>query len=153
MSFSEEYGALIREGLQVCGVEKLFLQIHDASFPSNAEEDIGRGSPYTQGAMGFLSFIHQCGFNGIQLGPQGATARDNTSPYDGTVFSRNPLSLPLGELVEWSLLTPEWVSSRLAALEHTHDRVSYQEAFNVITDAVDTAHQELCAHRERHRVL
>ncbi|MCA9096463.1 MAG: 4-alpha-glucanotransferase, partial [Planctomycetaceae bacterium] len=33
-------------------------------------------------------------FDGIQLGPMGMTSRGNNSPYDSTLFSRNPLDLP-----------------------------------------------------------
>ena len=57
------------------------------------EEDLGRGTPYSDGAAEFLKFARSLGFNGIQLGPQGITTRANSSPYDGSFFSRNPLSL------------------------------------------------------------
>ncbi|QQL44713.1 4-alpha-glucanotransferase [Sulfuriroseicoccus oceanibius] len=153
MPFSDDYGSAVREGLQLCGVDKLFLQIHDASFPSKPGEDIGRGSPYSEGAMDFLRFTHHVGFNGIQLGPQGATARDNASPYDGTVFSRNPLSLPLAALLEWELLSQEWIDERVKREEATPGRVSYAAAWELMDEAIATAYAEFANNRDRHRVL
>ena len=151
--FSESYQSAVHEGLRLCGVDKLFLQIHDASFPSEPVEDIGRGSPYTQGAASFLKFAHRCGFNGIQLGPQGATARDNASPYDGTVFSRNPLCLPLAELVAWDLLTEDWVAERLSRVMVDPERVGYAAAWSIIDDAVAAAYTQYASNRGQHRGL
>jgi 4-alpha-glucanotransferase len=77
------------------GVDRLVLQIHDASFPSEPDEDLGRGSPYTRGAERFLEWAAGLGFDAIQFGPRGMTSPGNPSPYDATIFSRNPLDLPL----------------------------------------------------------
>ena len=44
------------------GIRRLVLQIHDASFPSCADEEVGRGSPYSAGARDFLSFAQSLGF-------------------------------------------------------------------------------------------
>src|SRR5215212_1978286 len=79
----------IREGLAKLGVKRLLLAIHDTSFPSDPDEDIGRGSPATKAAARLFAYSRSLGFTGIQLGPQGQTARSNPSPYDGTIFSRN----------------------------------------------------------------
>lgn len=83
----------IRDALRLLGIRRLLLGIHDPAFPSRPEEDIGRGSPYSAGAREFLAFIHALGFTGVQLGPQGMVSPTNPSPYDGTLFSRNRLSL------------------------------------------------------------
>ncbi len=85
--------ATIDKALEVLGVKNFLFGIHDAAFPSLPEEDLGRGSPYSEGAADFLKFIRSLGFSGVQLGPQGITTSGNSSPYDGSVFSRNPLSL------------------------------------------------------------
>ncbi|MBI5014984.1 MAG: 4-alpha-glucanotransferase [Deltaproteobacteria bacterium] len=85
--------AAVQEALRVLGIRRLLLGIHDPAFPCRPEEDIGRGSPYSAGAGEFLAFVRSLGFNGVQLGPQGMTSPTNASPYDGTLFSRNPLSL------------------------------------------------------------
>src|SRR4051794_40245018 len=67
----------------------MLLAIHDASFPSDPDEDIGRGSPATRAAARLFTYARGLGFTGIQLGPQGQTSRANPSPYDGTIFSRH----------------------------------------------------------------
>lgn len=79
--------------LNALGIHHFYLGIQDAAFPSLPEEDIGRGSPYSEGAAQFARFARTLGFNGIQLGPQGITTPANPSPYDGTFFSKNFLSL------------------------------------------------------------
>ncbi len=83
----------ISKALQLLGIENLLLGVHDAALPSRAEEETGRGSPYSAGSAEFFRFVRELGFDGIQFGPQGLTSPDNPSPYDGTFFSRNPLSL------------------------------------------------------------
>lgn len=80
---------MIHEQLDRLGVRRLLLSIHDASFPSDPDEDLGRGSPATRAASRLFHFAHDHGFTGLQLGPQGQTSRDNASPYDGTIFSRH----------------------------------------------------------------
>jgi len=84
---------LIEDALRLLGVRRFALAIHDQSFPSVPDEDIGRGSPYSRGGLAFLRFARSLGFNAIQFGPQGKTTRYNPSPYDSTLFSRNVLSL------------------------------------------------------------
>ena len=104
--FLEEMRGLIAEALEALDVRNLVLGIQDPSFPSNPEEDVGRGSPYSRGAARFLEFTRALGFTGIQLGPQGQTSESNASPYDSTLFSRNVLNVPLAELAtdEWGKL-------------------------------------------------
>lgn len=87
--------ALVRAALGELGVKHLLFAIHDASFPSDPDEDIGRGAPGTRASARLVAFLARLGFTGIQLGPQGQTARDNPSPYDGTIFSRAIESIPL----------------------------------------------------------
>ncbi|HET6281084.1 MAG TPA: 4-alpha-glucanotransferase [Polyangia bacterium] len=125
----------IREGLAVLGIARLVLAIHDQSFPSSPNEDIGRGSPYGLGARRLLRLAQSLGFDGLQLGPQGATSLDNPSPYDGALFTRSPLSIALGTLQDdpdWSalakgLLAPA-VDGRPAGLS---DRTNYTYAWHV----------------------
>src|SRR4051794_32573095 len=61
----------IGTALRLLGIERLVLAIHDQSFPSTPDEDIGRGSPYGQGARDLLGLLAGLGFDGLQLGPQG----------------------------------------------------------------------------------
>jgi 4-alpha-glucanotransferase len=99
----------VRDALRRLGKRRLVLAIHDASFPSLAEQDLGRGSPYSGGGLALARLAHGLGFDALQLGPPGQTSRDNASPYDGTFFSRNVLSLDLFELAAepgWAGLIP-----------------------------------------------
>jgi 4-alpha-glucanotransferase len=93
-----ELTTCIDAALAELGVRRFLLSIHDVSFPSDGDEDVGRGSPYTRASERFLDFVRGLGFTGLQLGPQGQTSADNPSPYDGTFFSRNVDSLPLRAL-------------------------------------------------------
>jgi 4-alpha-glucanotransferase len=90
--------ASIDDGLARLGVRRMLLAIHDASFPSDADEDTGRGSPATRAAARLFGHARSLGFTGIQLGPQGQTSRDNPSPYDSTIFSRHLGNLALDAL-------------------------------------------------------
>lgn len=109
--------AAIQEALQLLGIRHLLLGIQDPAFPCRPEEDIGRGSPYSAGSREFLAFVRNLGFNGIQLGPQGMTSPSNPSPYDGTLFSRNRLSLaplPLTTAAWGELLSQETLEELVA---------------------------------------
>ncbi|MBS1956670.1 MAG: 4-alpha-glucanotransferase [Cyanobacteria bacterium SZAS-4] len=94
----------VQEALSLLGTDRLVLAIHDQSFPSAADEEVGRGSAYTDGGTKFIHFVRSLGFTGIQFGPQGKTSQGNPSPYDGTLFSKSELSISLKALAEGS----EW---------------------------------------------
>lgn len=123
----------VREALDALGVRNLLLGLHDAAFPSLPDEDLGRGSPYTAGAAGFLGFARELGMGGLQLGPQGITSAVNPSPYDGTVFSKNPLSVPLAELTcpDWAELLPtQTLAALVASRPGGRARVPYAFVFH-----------------------
>ena len=107
------------------GIDRFALQIHDGSFPSDPEEDWGRGSPYSHGAERLFEFAANLGFDTIQLGPQGMTERGNPSPYDGTLFSRNPLNLPVGRLVAQGRLSAKTLENML--VPQTAEPIPYIE--------------------------
>lgn len=120
----------------------MLLGIHDPAFPSRPGEDVGRGSPCSEGAWDFLCFIRALGFDGVQLGPQGMTAPDNPSPYDGTLFSRNPLSLAFLSLArsEWGrLISPESLAGAVASRRGPPDRVVYAEVHPIVGRLVGEA--------------
>ncbi|HVR61174.1 MAG TPA: 4-alpha-glucanotransferase [Polyangia bacterium] len=94
----------IRDGLSALGIERLTLAIHDGSFPSEPDEDIGRGSPYGKGGRALLAFAARLGFDSLQLGPQGDLTAVNPSPYDGALFTKNPQAIALATLEE----DPHW---------------------------------------------
>lgn len=87
-----EYGRAVADALAALGIARLVLAIHDASFPAG-EGDLGRGTPYSDAGRALFGFARALGFTGVQLGPQGLTTRDNPSPYDAMLFSRDPLAV------------------------------------------------------------
>jgi 4-alpha-glucanotransferase len=95
---------IAHEARRALGIDDLILAVHDASFPGDPGEDTGRGTPYSKAAHRLCAFADGLGFTGLQLGPQGVTTHVNRSPYDSTVFSRNPLSISLASLHE----DPAW---------------------------------------------
>ncbi|HEX2568031.1 MAG TPA: 4-alpha-glucanotransferase [Polyangia bacterium] len=120
MSFDQDlYRRLVREALGRLGVDRLVLSIHDPSFPSLPEDETGRGSPYGGGGQAFVRFVAGLGFDGLQLGPQGQTSRVNKSPYDGTLFSKNVLSIALRPLTggggPWPEILPEETLAEIVA--------------------------------------
>lgn len=144
---------LIASALDALQVRNLVLSIHDPSFPSEPDEDTGRGSPYTRGATRFLEFVRELGFNGIQLGPQGQTSESNASPYDATLFSRNVLNVPLAELTGTEgvgLLPPERLAGIVSSRPvNAGPGPRYRHAFRAQRAALDEAWEAL--QRERGR--
>jgi 4-alpha-glucanotransferase len=135
---------------QRLGKEDLVLAVHDGSFPSEAADDIGRGTPYGRGARGLYAFARELGFTGVQLGPQGVTSRINPSPYDGTLFSKSPLAIALEELTEPDretgcapLLPPnalaELVQQARSRAGGDRDDVAYELAFDNHARALEQA--------------
>ncbi|WP_242343271.1 4-alpha-glucanotransferase [Anaeromyxobacter terrae] len=122
---------LVREALEALGIRRFLLGVHDAAFPTLPGEDVGRGSPSADGAGELLELASALGFDGLQLGPSGATSAANPSPYDGTLFSRSPLSVALAPLTRpelASLLRAETLAE-LVAGRPRGERVVYGYAF------------------------
>jgi 4-alpha-glucanotransferase len=142
----------VSQALETLGVRNLLVGIQDAAFPAREDEDVGRGSPYSEGAAGFLAFVRELGFRGVQLGPQGATSAGDPSPYDGTLFSRNPVSLALRPLTrpEWgAFLRPEELAEIVAGRPGSADRVSYRYAYASLRRVIALATQRIAAARDR----
>jgi 4-alpha-glucanotransferase len=140
--FSRVAPERVRQALEVLGIHHLLLGIQDAAFPADAATDVGRGCPASRGAMELLDFVAELGLSGLQLGPQGATSADNPSPYDGTLFSRNPASLDLEPLTQpdWgTVLRPEELAQLAAGRPGPLDRVSYRYAYASLRRAVGLA--------------
>lgn len=136
---------LLRAALDELGIKRMLFAIHDASFPSEPDEDIGRGAPTTRAAERLYQYIANLGFTGLQLGPQGQTSRANPSPYDGTSFSRHTGAISLASLRAGGSnegLVPA------ALLEQVHvtdssQRCQPERAFDTSADIVATAHAAL----------
>ena len=143
-SSSPDLTSAVQAGRAALGVERLVLAIHDVSFPSTVEEDIGRGSPYGRGGRALMELASALGFDGLQLGPQGDTSATNPSPYDGALFSKSPLSLSLATLAEdpcWAPLCEGLLSPLVAGLPRTApDRAQYGYAWTAAQALVDGLH-------------
>jgi 4-alpha-glucanotransferase len=157
---ADDERSCVDEALRLLGIERLVLSIHDASFPSDPEEEIGRGSPYSHGARGFLRFARELGFSGLQLGPQGKTSRINPSPYDGTIFTRSALSLALAPLAAGPhpLLSPRHLERLVASCpvatgSAAASRVDHAFAWNAAHGALSGVHERFCAERAVHANL
>lgn len=136
--------ALIADALKQLEVRRLVLAIHDPSFPSDPDEEIGRGSPYTAGGQRLLRFAAALGFNGVQLGPQGQLSPDNPSPYDGALFARSTLSIAIAPLTRddrWGrLLPPEALAEMVAARPRERPaRAHHEKAYAAQEEALSEA--------------
>lgn len=139
----------INEAMRLLGKTDLLLAVHDASFPGVEGEDIGRGTPYGQGADELALFARSLGFTGLQLGPQGQTSSVNPSPYDGTLFSRSILSLDMKALVDQGLLSRHTWETMLADNPLPDGRrVSYLHVFDACDRALDEVYVNFIALRE-----
>ena len=80
----------------------------------------------------------------MQLGPQGITSATNPSPYDGTLFSKNPLSrgaLGRSTTPEWGELLPRrTLEAAVAGRPGPADRVPYDYVYEVQHRALAEAH-------------
>ncbi len=138
--------------LRLLGTRALLLSVHDASFPSEQAEQLGRGTPYDSGGRGFAAFAAALGFTGLQLGPQGRTGRGNPSPYDGTAFSRNPLSLSPSQLAQdpdlQVLVDRRLLKESIDALAgEDHARAHYRRAFDARRRFLEAAYRRFADNR------
>jgi 4-alpha-glucanotransferase len=129
------------------------LAIHDQSFPSTPDEDVGRGSPHGRGARALLDFSSRLGFDGLQLGPQGLTTLVDPSPYDGALLAKSPLSIALATLQE----APEWAEISRGLLEPLvaarpagdPERVQYAYAWQAARCTLAALHQRFASSPRR----
>jgi 4-alpha-glucanotransferase len=143
--------AIVARALALLGKRNLVLSLHDASFPAAPGEDTGRGSPYTRGGRAFLAFAASLGFTGVQLGPQGMTSAGNPSPYDATLFARNPLSIDLFALADdpqWAGILRRSTVLSIVAAAHTGPLVRHRSVHAAYTAALREASATLHARGE-----
>jgi 4-alpha-glucanotransferase len=126
------------------GIDRLVLQIHASSFPVDTDEDLGLGTPYSKAADRLLAFAAELGFDAIQMGPMGLTERGNPSPYNATMFSRNPINLPLYRLLEQGLITRSAAEEIHAEASKKTDTTRYIAAY----DASRRLAVEVCNHTD-----
>lgn len=147
----------VRDALRDLGVRRFVLGVHASAFPPG-ELDAGFGAPLSSAGERLLSFAAKLGFNAIQLGPSGQISTINLSPYDGTVFARNPWSLDLASLTgpEFAELLPLDVARRLARGAAGDNRVDPPRVARNIRDALDVCQvqfRELRAREPDHALV
>ncbi len=140
----------VLEALSLLGVERLALAIHDASLPSAASEDSGRGAPASDEAARFFGFARRLGFDTVQLGPQGETG-GSASPYDATWFSRSVASLAWTPLARGDhglrLLDDALFAALIAARPAgAPDRVQHRQVYALQERALEAAHAAFQTH-------
>lgn len=140
-----------REALARLGIDRFVLSVHQASFPAS-DDDLGHGAPASGRGLDFLRFVARLGFTGVCLGPAGITTPFNPSPYDATVFSRNPLAISFGPLAaeEWGrALDPDLLASAVAARPAGVERVHFSAAHAAVDRLLRAFHAAVRAHPER----
>lgn len=144
----------ITEALRALGKRRFALAIHDSCLPGLPGDDIGRGALYSRGTLEFLAFARGLGFDSIQLGPLGQTPRDDPSPYNGTVFSRNILNLDMGALVAgeegFGLLDAGTVEGRVRGCPRSDgSRSVHGYAFDAGHEMLGEVHRNFAAARDQ----
>lgn len=149
---------VLGEALALLNIQNLVFAIQEPSLPGKDGEDLGRGALASEGAAELMRFIAALGFNGLQLGPMGVTARGNPSPYDSTLFSRSPLGLTLPALVETGELSDKTLGFLLASRPSgAEQRVPYDfvhDAYeHALSEAFSRAEAEPAGRRDTDRFL
>lgn len=92
-----KYQKDIEAGFEAAGVKKRIAITHGSVFPA-VDRDTFMGSPYGTAAKKYIEFLKLHGFNGNQLGPNGALSENNISPYNASALNENRLFLDLKAL-------------------------------------------------------
>ena len=126
----------VQKALQALGKKNLAFIIHNPSFSSAQGENTGFGSINTNGGKELLEYLSGV-FNSIQLGPAGKTKSCDASPYTSTIFSNNPLSVDLKELVKEGLLSEETYNEIVQDNPRTNEnRTAYEYAYRKYEEAL-----------------
>ena len=136
----------LRAALEHLGIDRLALSIHDPSFPSDDDEETGRGTPYSRGAARLFEAIAAIGFDTIQLGPQGLTHPDNPSPYDGAIFSRSISSIALATMREEGWLSDDDCAVLLGELPADRSHADHRRNRVIVERALELAETHAAAH-------
>ena len=139
--FSKEYKETIQEALQVLGKKNLALIVQGVSFPSKNNENTGFGTYNSEGAKALFDFSKDV-FSAIQLGPCGKTKLSDSSPYTGTVFSKNPLFINLKELTtsKWDKILSQKTLDKI--IENNPNKGTNRAAYQYASENVEIAAKE-----------
>ena len=139
--FTDEYKKVIKDALDVLGKKNLALIMHGVSFPSCEDENTGFGTYNSQGAKDLFKYLSGI-FTAVQLGPGGKTKLSDSSPYTGTVFSKNPLFINLRELTtsKWDKILSQKTLNKIIAQNPNKD-ASYA-AYVYANESMELAKEE-----------
>ncbi|MBQ9149499.1 4-alpha-glucanotransferase [bacterium] len=139
--FSKEYKETISEALQVLGKKNLALILQGVSFPSKENENTGFGTYNSQGAKELFEYVKDV-FSAVQLGPCGKTKLSDSSPYTGTVFSKNPLFINLKELTtsKWDRILSQKTLDKI--IEMNPNKGTNRAAYAYASENVELAANE-----------
>ena len=141
--FSDEYKKTIKEALDVLGKKNLALIMQGVSFPSREDENTGFGTYNSQGAKDLFKYISKV-FSAVQLGPCGKTKLSDSSPYTGTVFSKNPLFINLKELTtqKWDKILSQKTLDKI--IENNPNKNLSKAAYIYANENLEMASREFC---------
>ena len=92
-----DYQKTMEAGFKAAGSEQRIAITHGSVFPAVGRDSF-IGSPYGEGAKAYIKFLKLNGFNGNQLGPNGALYDNEISPYNASALNENPLFIDLAPL-------------------------------------------------------
>lgn len=147
--FSREYKDTIKDALDVLGKRNLALIMQGVSFPSKENENTGFGTYNSKGAKELFNYLRGV-FNAIQLGPAGKTKESDSSPYTGTVFSKNPLFINLQELTtdKWDKILSQKTLDKI--IENNPNKNEPRAAYKYAIESLKTASDEFYKNFTKH---
>lgn len=139
--FDTAYKKTIKEALEVLGKKNLALIVQGVSFPSLDYENTGFGTYNSDGAKELFKYVSNL-FSAIQLGPCGKTKTSDSSPYTGTVFSKNPLFINLKDLTteSWDKILSKKTLDRI--IENNPNKDKPKAAYNYAIESFNAASEE-----------
>ncbi len=139
--FSKEYKETIQEALHVLGKKNLALILQGVSFPSKNNENTGFGTYNSAAARELFDYVKDL-FTAVQLGPCGKTKLSDSSPYTGTVFSKNPLFINLKDLTtaKWDKILSQKTLDKI--IEMNPNKGTNRAAYAYAVENVELAANE-----------
>jgi len=141
----KDYGQTIADGKNFLDIKNLALVMHGSSFPQ-ADRDLFIGSPFNKKAVEVNDFLKMNGFDSIQLGPPGLISKDNYSPYNSSINSKNYLFTDMSRLAtdEYAnILSDSDIEKETSASYETSDMTNFGKAFNSYDRLFEKAYDNL----------
>ena len=122
----------IKDGLDFLEKRNVSIIIPQTSFPTNKNDDMGIGSPYTKSGKIFSKNIAWWGFNTQQYLPSARLEHLNPVPYVGSVFSSNELIINLKELTEekWGHILDNKIYEDIINSKPEHETISTSKSYD-----------------------